>query len=94
MMPTRNQRGDWGGSLRRERELGSRDWSTALFPSILLGFFSADRFYVWRTGLGILTLLTVGGYVVWWLVNVIPLLQRLMRDDLGRVVQKPARSYS
>lgn len=78
-------------SLRRERGLSSRNWNTALLLSILLGFVGADRFYVGRTGLGILKLVTLGGYFVWWVVDVVLLLQGGMKDDLGKLVQKPAR---
>jgi hypothetical protein len=93
MMSAQDQRGDWVDSLRRERELSTRDWNTTLLLSILLGIFGADRFYVGCTGLGVLKLLTFGGYFVWWVVDVVLLLQGRMRDDLGRVVQKPPKRY-
>lgn len=80
---------DWVASLRRERGLSSRNWNTALLLSILLGIVGADRFYVGRTGLGILKLVTLGGYFVWWVADVILLLQGRMKDDLGKLVQKP-----
>ena len=86
-----HQHGDWVDSLRRERGLSNRNWNTALLLSILMGIFGADRFYVGRTGLGILKLVTFGGYFVWWVMDVILLLQGRMKDDLGKLVQKPAR---
>ena len=85
------QHGDWVDSLRRELGLSNRNWNTALLLSILMGIFGADRFYVGRTGLGILKLVTFGGYFVWWVMDVILLLQGRMKDDLGKLVQKPAR---
>ena len=91
MSPMQQQHEDWVDSLRRERGLSNRNWNTALLLSILLGIFGADRFYMGRTGLGTLKLVTLGGYLVWWVVDVILLLQGRMKDDLGKLLQRPAR---
>lgn len=93
MTPMQHQHEDWVESLRRERGLSNRNWNTALLLSILLGIFGADRFYVGRTGLGILKLLTFGGYFVWWVVDVIFLLQGRMKDDLGKLVRRPEKRW-
>lgn len=94
MMPMQHQHGDWVESLRRERGLSNRNWNTALLLSILLGIFGADRFYLGRTGLGVLKLLTFGGYFVWWVVDVMLLIQGRMKDDLGKLVQKPQKRWN
>jgi hypothetical protein len=91
MLPMQDQRRDWIDSLREQRALSTKNWSTALFLSILLGIFGIDRFYVGRTGLGVLKLLTFGGYFFWWVIDVILLLQGRMKDDLGRVVRRPEK---
>ena len=91
MLPMQDQRRDWIDSLREQRALSTKNWSTALFLSILLGIFGIDRFYVGRTGLGVLKLLTFGGYFFWWMIDVILLLQGRMKDDLGRVVRRPEK---
>ncbi len=85
---------DWIDSLRAQRALSTKNWGTALLLSILLGIFGADRFYVGRTGLGVLKLLTFGGYFVWWVVDVILLVQGRMKDDLGRLVRKPEKKWT
>jgi TM2 domain-containing membrane protein YozV len=82
---------DWLSSLRRERTASEKNWYTAFILSLLCGIFGVDRFYVGRTGLGILKLLSGGGYLVWWIVDIILLLQGRMKDDLGREVRRPAR---
>lgn len=94
MLPIQDQHRDWVESLRRERGLSNRDWNIALVLSILLGIFGADRFYVGRTGLGVLKLVTLGGYFIWWVMDVILLLQGRMKDDLGKLVQKPQKRYT
>ena len=45
--------------------------TTALILSILLGSLGIDRFYLGYTGLGILKLITGGGFGIWWLVDLI-----------------------
>ena len=45
--------------------------TTALILSILLGEHGVDRFYLGYVGLGILKLITAGGFGIWWLIDLI-----------------------
>lgn len=50
----------------------NNDWKWMLVGTVLawsVGFFGADRFYKGDTGLGVLKLITFGGFGVWWLVD-------------------------
>jgi TM2 domain-containing membrane protein YozV len=80
--------GDWVSSLREQHAISQKNWIIALLLSILLGLFGADRFYVGRTGLGVAKLLTGGGFMMWWLIDVILLISGEMQDDLGKKVQR------
>ena len=42
---------------------------TALVLSILAGCLGIDRFYIGDTGLGVLKLITAGGFGVWWIAD-------------------------
>ncbi len=41
----------------------------AVVLSVLLGWLGIDRMYTGRVGLGIIKLITIGGFGVWWIVD-------------------------
>jgi TM2 domain-containing membrane protein YozV len=46
-----------------------KDPAVALALSLFLGYFGVDRFYIGNIVLGILKLITVGGFFIWMLVD-------------------------
>lgn len=54
-----------------DKKLVVRNHTTALVLSVFLGMLGVDRFYVGHTGLGLLKLFTLGGYFVWWVIDII-----------------------
>ncbi len=47
------------------------NWLLTLLMSIFFGAIGVDRFMMGHVGLGILKLITGGGFGIWWLVDVI-----------------------
>lgn len=46
-------------------------WLIVLLMSIFFGGLGIDRFIMGQVGLGILKLITGGGFGIWWLIDVI-----------------------
>jgi len=57
--------------------------STALVLSIFLGEFGIDRFYLGYTGSGIIKLLTLGCFGVWWIIDIIKIANGSLKDSQG-----------
>jgi hypothetical protein len=61
-----------------------KEWVIALVLSILLGSLGVDRFYLGHVGLGILKLISCGGFGIWYVVDVILIALRKVPDSDGR----------
>ncbi|MCK9568409.1 TM2 domain-containing protein [Candidatus Pacearchaeota archaeon] len=47
------------------------NWILCLVMSVLFGELGIDRFIMGKVGTGLLKLFTLGGFGIWWLVDVI-----------------------
>lgn len=47
------------------------NWTLTLVMSIVFGQLGVDRFIMGHIGLGVLKLITFGGFGIWWLIDVI-----------------------
>ncbi len=47
------------------------NWTLVLIMSIFFGSLGVDRFIMGKVGTGILKLITLGGFGVWWLIDII-----------------------
>lgn len=66
----------------------------ALLLCNFLGYLGIHRFYVGKIGTGILMIVTFGGFLVWWFVDLIMILAGAFTDKQGRKVFKWVESGS
>lgn len=61
-----------------------RHFLAVFFLSFMWGTFGVDRFYLGKVGTGLLKLLTVGGFGVWVIIDLVLIMTGNMRDKQGR----------
>jgi len=61
----------------------NREWVVALVLSIFVGPLGADRFYLGKIGTGVLKLLTLGGFGIWSLIDIILIALKKLNDKDG-----------
>lgn len=49
----------------------AKNKTTAIILSLLLGGLGIDRFYLGYGGLGLLKLLSMGGFGIWWIIDLV-----------------------
>ena len=59
---------------------------TTLIISIFLGELGIDRFYLGYTKLGIIKLITCGGFGVWWVIDIYLIASGKMKDIKGNAL--------
>lgn len=63
-----------------------RSRTVTLLLAGFLGVFGAHRFYVGKSGTAVLQIVTLGGFGVWWLIDLIMVGAGAFRDSEGRLV--------
>lgn len=86
---TGNEKEDWIRRLKQIKEESDRSWILTLILSVFLGFLGGDRFYLGYFWVAIAKLITLGGFGIWWLIDIILVLMGKMKDFEGGVVRGP-----
>ena len=64
--------------------VGNKSFLTAWLLSLLVGILGIDRFYLGKVGTGVLKLLTLGGFGIWALIDLVLILVNKMKDKQGQ----------
>lgn len=65
----------------------SKNWLVCLLLCFFLGYLGIHRFYIGKTGTGIVQLLTFGGCGIWVLIDFIMILLDRFTDSEGKVIK-------
>ncbi|MDR2584354.1 MAG: NINE protein [Fibromonadaceae bacterium] len=74
--------------VRQNAEQSKSSWKVLFYLSMIIGYFGADRFYVGKIGTGILKLITIGGFGIWWIIDIIIIASGKFTDASGKFVEK------
>ena len=72
-----------------EGPASEKNWLTLLICILVAGSFAAHRFYVGKIGTAILFICTAGGFLVWWIMDLIKIIKGEFTDSEGRPIPKP-----
>lgn len=64
-------------------KLNGKSWLATLLLCLFLGEFGIHRFYTGYIGIGIIQLLTAGGFGIWWIIDFIMILCKEYRNEDG-----------
>ena len=73
-------------SLSEQREKREQRWLICLLLCIFLGGFGAHRFYTGKIGTAILMILTLGGFGIWYIIDIITIAVGKFRDENGNYI--------
>lgn len=66
-----------------QEQVGQKSFIATWLFSWFLGSLGVDRFYLGKVGTGVLKLITLGGFGIWSLVDLILTLTNNQRDKMG-----------
>ena len=81
-----NQRAILNGPMEEIMAATRRSYNATWILSLLLGHLGVDRFYLGYVGLGILKLLTGGGFGIWYLIDLVLILTGQLKDKEGQAL--------
>lgn len=75
------------------RTISEKNWLVTLLLCVFLGALGIHRFYVGKTGTGILMILTFGGFGIWVIVDLILIATNAFTDVDGLHLNKNMYNY-
>lgn len=63
-----------------------KDPTISIILSIFVGSLGIDRFYIENIGLGILKLITCGGFGIWWIIDLFLIMNATREYNLNKLM--------
>lgn len=63
--------------------VSSKSWGSTVFLAFTLGFFGAHRYYTGKIKTALIQTFTGGGFLIWWVIDIITLLSGNFTDSQG-----------
>ena len=60
-----------------------KSWTVAIILSLLIGVLGIDRFYLGYIGTGIVKLVTLGGFGIWYTIDLILIITKYLKPADG-----------
>jgi hypothetical protein len=74
------------GVAKIDDGISDKDFLATLILCLFLGVFGAHRFFVGKSGSGILQVLTLGGLGIWTLIDFVVILTGNFKDSEGKKI--------
>ena len=84
----RRNGGNWFLAKEIPGLFSPKSWLVAVILAAMIGYLGIDRMYVGHVGLGILKLLTCGGFYIWWFIDIILFATGKVTDSNGLPLSK------
>ncbi|MBE0411251.1 MAG: TM2 domain-containing protein [Anaerolineales bacterium] len=73
---------------------GPKNWVAAYVLCFFLGFLGVHRFYTGHILLGIIQLVTLGGFLIWWFIDLFLIAFGKFKDSKGNLLSGPQSDTS
>jgi uncharacterized Zn finger protein (UPF0148 family) len=73
-------------------EVSNCSYSTTLFLAIFTGLLGGHRYYTGKIGSAIIQTFTLGGFYIWWIIDIISILSGGFKDSKGRSLDKTKKA--
>ena len=72
--------------IQQTENLSPKEWVVTIILCFFFGGWGVHRFYVGKVGTGLLMLFTLGGFFIWWFIDLIMIACEAFRDKEGRKI--------